>query len=75
MNEVNTRVSLDFEQRQRASALEESVAIDELAAAYELIYLRDTVTQMRSALIAAEADLSASVLLIRKALIEKVPRD
>lgn len=38
---VNTRLSLDFEQRQRASELEMSVVEDELAAAYEIIFLRD----------------------------------
>ena len=38
---VDTRLSLDFEQRQRASALETSIVDDELAAAYEIIFLRD----------------------------------
>lgn len=38
---VNMKLSLGFEQRQRASALDESVNDDTLAAAYEIIYLRD----------------------------------
>ena len=87
---VNTRVSLGFEQRQRASALEDSVTDDELAAAYEIIFLRDTVAEMRTALKAAEKDLatfereirgvapeakSPALPLIRAALTTKDPRD
>jgi hypothetical protein len=38
---VNTKISLDYEQRRRASELESSVMDDYLAAAYEIIFLRD----------------------------------
>lgn len=43
---VNTKVSLGFEQRQRASVLEESISHDELAAAYEIVFLRDRLAAM-----------------------------
>lgn len=87
---VNMGLALDFEQRQRASALADSVGTDEVAAAYEIIYLRDAVTEMTAALKAAEKDLSTfereirgvapeakspALPLIRKALAKKVPRD
>jgi len=87
---VNTCINLDFEQRERASVLSESVGDDELAAAYEIIFLRDTVAEMTQALLAAENDLatfereisgiapeakSPALPLIRRALAEEVPRD
>lgn len=74
---VRTDIALDFEQRQRASALEESVTDDELAAAYEIIYLRDKVREMGAALSAAEVEFSGiapeaqALQLVRRAMKDK----
>lgn len=53
---VNTKVSLGFDQRMRASQLTESIYDDELAAAYEIIFLRDRLTNMTRWLESNQAD-------------------
>lgn len=80
--QVRADIKLDFEQRQQAGALEDSVMDDPLAAAYEIFFLRDRVAELSAAVIAAERDMSAldlaaepaSLPLLRRALKEKVPR-
>jgi|SRR5882757_613799 len=47
MDEINTKVTLDFEQRARAIRLESAVSDDEYAAAAEIIYLRDELARLQ----------------------------
>jgi len=70
---IDTDITLDFEQRARAVALENDVSNDEYATACELIYLRDKC--LRNEQIAQLRDLLRCVAWIRDLQLSSTPNN